>query len=670
MRFQLLPLAASLVRAWTRAYTRGLPAAEQRARRAEVESDLWEFQHDAHAPRAAWGAMHVLARLAAGIPDDLAWRIDAGVTARRAPVTALAAAGVMTSPRRVSAFGLAATIHVVALSAATWMASGATPDSDPGLRHAGIGSRRAALVASFWNPQVSLVNQRGRYARPSAAVVAMAVQRAPSPPATRPFAVIRNAAAALAARVGLTSASTAAARAPASADGLSASSPASANRTPVQSLATRWKAGVAAMVGAVAIGVGPRAGLLGAPHTAEQPQPPPLDRFIARLLQNRYSLALQNGQFSGSGAYVLHSAIGHSHFVLLGENHGLAQTPEFGAALCNATGADRFHAMAIEESPSAAADLESWARRPDGLAQLTAFEKTFPDYALSIYGSREEFEMLQYCDRAAQGALHLWGLNHEALGAAGPILSRMLDKRLGEAARSAVQQLRQKNDDAYSRARQTGNFMDLFMMSADDHDLALATAALEHDGSPEARSLFASFVESHEINRRSPVDYDILRRRERLMKTRFADAYTKAASAAAAPPKVLLKFGAYHIYRGLNPAHSTGIGNYVAEFAEAHGVQSLHIRVLPVQGSAPIHPRVGQPSELRPFSFDTERGARALEPVVNNRLESAWTLFDLRPLRRDFNALAGAASPDLATLVFGIDLLVVVSNGTPATDIR
>lgn len=77
----------------------------------------------------------------------------------------------------------------------------------------------------------------------------------------------------------------------------------------------------------------------------------------------------------------------------------------------------------------------------------------------------------------------------------------------------------------------------------------------------EARSLFASLVESHEINRTSPAEYGNDRRRERLMKTLFAANYARAARTAAAPPKVLLKFGAYHVYRGLNPVHGSGIGN-------------------------------------------------------------------------------------------------------------
>src|SRR5262245_34040720 len=123
MRSTLLPLAMGLVRAWTRLYTQGLPRAERTARRAEIDSDLWEFEHDPETRPGGLIAAQVLARLLIGIPDDLAWRMDVGATAHRAPVRALAAAGMMTGPRRVSAFGLAAIIHVVAMSAVVWLAS-------------------------------------------------------------------------------------------------------------------------------------------------------------------------------------------------------------------------------------------------------------------------------------------------------------------------------------------------------------------------------------------------------------------------------------------------------------------------------------------------------------------------------------------------------------------
>jgi hypothetical protein len=120
----------------------------------------------------------------------------------------------------------------------------------------------------------------------------------------------------------------------------------------------------------------------------------------------------------------------------------------------------------------------------------------------------------------------------------------------------------------------------------------------------------------------------------------------------------------------MNPVHGSGIGNYVAEFAEGQGAQSLHIYLLAVKGSQPIHPRVGQPAQLRPFNHEDEPRSRYLQSMFSNLLPSDGTMFDLRPLRQDLNAPGGAINPDLATLVFGYDILVIVPQGTPSTEIR
>jgi hypothetical protein len=323
--------------------------------------------------------------------------------------------------------------------------------------------------------------------------------------------------------------------------------------------------------------------------------------------------------------------------------------------------------MAIEEGPLAA-ELERWGQ-PDGQAQLEAFEKKYPE-SIDIYNTREEFEMLQRCAGASEGGkFRLWGLNQEALGAGGLILGRILDTRPGGEAGPAMRQLLKKNDDAYAKALQSGRISDLFMASAGDNDLAAGAELLQKDGSPQARSLFASLVQSHEIDRGSPADYDNAGRRNRLMKTLFSADYAEAALTEVAPPKVLLKFGAYHIYRGLNPVHGSGIGNYVAEFAEGQGAQSLHLYVVAVRGSEPIYPRVGRPALLRPFNLKDDPGFRFLQPMLANLLDSGWTMFDLRPLRQGFRE-TGAASSDLATLVFGMDILVMIPESAPSTRIR
>ena len=91
MKSRSLRLAVAIVRAWTRLYTGRLESTLREARRAEIESDLWEFQQDstrAHRSPAA----HVLIRLLLGIPADLSWRAEhAGIGNRPGKIAVLTA---------------------------------------------------------------------------------------------------------------------------------------------------------------------------------------------------------------------------------------------------------------------------------------------------------------------------------------------------------------------------------------------------------------------------------------------------------------------------------------------------------------------------------------------------------------------------------------------------
>jgi hypothetical protein len=393
----------------------------------------------------------------------------------------------------------------------------------------------------------------------------------------------------------------------------------------------------------------------------------PSDPRAAKLLQNRYSLTLSNGQFTGPAAQLLQSAVAQSHFILVGEQHGFAQSPSFWSALCSIAVPAGFHSMAIEEGPLAAGELEQWSTRVDGEAQLIAFRKQFPE-SIDIYTTHEDFAMLQHCARASQSPFHLWGLNQEALGASPFVFQRILDTHPGPAAASAMQQLLQQNDAAYTRALQTGNIDDLFMISASDHQLARDAQLLQQEN-PEAQSLFASFIESHQINRVSPADPANAARRTQLMIRLFTANYA-AATRTESPPKVLFRFGALHIYRGLNPVHGHGIGSYIAGFAAQQHTQSLHILIVAVAGSAPGFHRIGHP-QPPPQTFDIKNDPffyPSLEPFLNHLYPSGFTVFDLRPLRADLSHQPHI-SPAVANLISGIDLLVLIPKGTPTTDL-
>jgi len=69
-----LGVSSAIVRAWTRLYTWRLPGLARDTRRAEIESDLWEYSQDRAVASDILSALHVLARLIAGIPDDVSWR--------------------------------------------------------------------------------------------------------------------------------------------------------------------------------------------------------------------------------------------------------------------------------------------------------------------------------------------------------------------------------------------------------------------------------------------------------------------------------------------------------------------------------------------------------------------------------------------------------------------
>lgn len=76
MSQRLLQLTVAAVRVWTRVYTWKLPPAVREARRAEVESDLWESAHDPDPARRSHLPLRIVARLLLGIRDDLGWRLE------------------------------------------------------------------------------------------------------------------------------------------------------------------------------------------------------------------------------------------------------------------------------------------------------------------------------------------------------------------------------------------------------------------------------------------------------------------------------------------------------------------------------------------------------------------------------------------------------------------
>jgi hypothetical protein len=397
------------------------------------------------------------------------------------------------------------------------------------------------------------------------------------------------------------------------------------------------------------------------------------NKFSDRLLQNRYQLHFQEGRLSGTGLPVLQNALLGAQFVLIGEDHGISQIPQFAGAVCALVGPQGFHTMAIETGPLAANELQQWITRDTGRADLVDFEKKFPE-TIAFYNFQEEYDLLSHCARSAQGGtFQLWGLDQELMGSSGFILTRILETHPGKRAADEAQRLLQKNDQAHAAAIKSGSPGDIFMMAASDGELNALRDFLRTEGNSTSQVLIDALIKSRDIYQKNMngSGYESNRERALLMKSNFINDYKQATKAEGVPPRVLLKTGAFHMYKGINPLRNNDLGNFVAELADGQGAKSLNIVIVGVKGSQLRFAGIGRPYQPGDFNLaeDKDSDFLFLKPIFDNLESAGWTMFDLRGLRHGFRSLE-PVDKEMERMIFGYDLLVLVPNATPSRQIQ
>src|SRR5678816_955755 len=89
--------------------------------------------------------------------------------------------------------------------------------------------------------------------------------------------------------------------------------------------------------------------------------PGPEARLLEALQRNRLAITMGDGP-SGPGWDWLLQEARNARFTLIGEEHGVAETARFSAALFTALRESGYRRMAIELSPIIAQDVEAAAR--------------------------------------------------------------------------------------------------------------------------------------------------------------------------------------------------------------------------------------------------------------------------------------------------------------------
>ena len=127
------------------------------------------------------------------------------------------------------------------------------------------------------------------------------------------------------------------------------------------------------------------------------------------------------------------------------------------------------------------------------------------------------------------------------------------------------------------------------------------------------------------------------------MKRLFMREYRAAEAQGERNPKVLVKLGHWHVFRGQGPSHLQTLGNFVTEFATANGADAFSVGVY-LRG---------------PWrDVKTQKG---LEPIALGTDSAGWTIIDFRSLRP---AVAGRRfgrlNPSLLAHIYGFDAALVL----------
>ena len=403
---------------------------------------------------------------------------------------------------------------------------------------------------------------------------------------------------------------------------------------------------------------------LGAMATGAAAQEPAPPSFEARLAAMVEPLEVSATGFSGAGAATLSQAVAASRYVLIGESHMSREIPVFTTGICRLMAPTGLTAMAIETGPEAARVIDSGMRSADREARMVAFTRSHPD-GIAFFTGRDEVRMAGDCAAAAGPDFALWGLDQEFLGSSGHLIEEMLAAQPGPVARAALTGLAAQDQAATTAALASGSPVDLFLLSAPQETLDQAAVAVARDGGERVRYLFGLLTESRAIYQASQSRQgDPNGRRARLMKR------TLSARLAEHPgARVLLKFGAWHGYKALNPLDQRDLGAYVAERAEGEGVTALHILVLGAAGTEAGYSGVGRPMAVHAFNVMDDADPDWRKAVMLARAPEAapdaWMLVDLRRLRAEGLASLPTEWRQLA-LAYDLALLAPTFTATRA----
>lgn len=387
-----------------------------------------------------------------------------------------------------------------------------------------------------------------------------------------------------------------------------------------------------------------------APAGAEL-QTSPQARLLEALRANRLPLAMSDGPAGRGWDWLLQEAR-DARFTLIGEEHGVAETARFSAALFNALRGSGYSRMAIELSPIIAQDIEAAARR-NGLQGILNFFAA-PDTWSPMYLREEAQFLASVISAAPRGERVLWGFDREIFS--DRYLISRLEARVPPRARESFTRLKEAATNAWAQNQKSPGPPFLF---TEDPAVVSAVRAAWPNPDRESDTILRTLEESLAINAvaRTGTAWASSDRRAQWMRNNLAALLKEQRGS----PKVMLKAGYNHMIRGANYVNIFDVGAMTDEVAALSGGRAFHILVLPGPGSRQAVMGPGRSFvSVSSDEFDEFRaGDQRLTRVLSNATATGHEVIDLRALRPlAMRGLEGWNS-DLVRTIHGYDAAVI-----------
>ena len=375
------------------------------------------------------------------------------------------------------------------------------------------------------------------------------------------------------------------------------------------------------------------------------------DSTLTRLIrQHQYPLTVSGNQYGGAGWDKLRVAIQKSQFVLVGEDHGLAEIPPFAAAVARVLKPAVFVA---EVDPYVAQKVTRLVAQP---GPATAYLRQYPE-ALCFFNRAEEFELVRTL-RAQQ--VRLVGLDQVYCTTAAPFYAQLA----GLVKNKSTKTYMARRAGAYAAQDQAfeklGN--DDYVMTMQAQSAIDSLLLLTKNESPAAQKMAQDYAASYAIYKTGDHQTRLNLMRRNLLQALWP--YQSATGLTA--PKMLFKFGVNHLARGLSPAkfgEFYDVGNLVQSLAEAESQKSLHLCIVGKQGTRASLDNPYFPAR-RTKAYTAAENA-SLRPFLDQVTGPGWAVFDLRFARRAITTgRLQLTNQPLQRTIMGYDYLIVIPETT------